>query len=812
LAIGENKRTAVIAVAPKGGPIFTASNLENENLRHVSIRSFILVLLLTGTPVWGAAVRLNDGRVLTGKIVKIAGVADDPNSTRPLAGEVKVTPILLVDDGLRRTYVANVDVKEVVEGNEGRQVKIRPWQNVAESGGGLLSVGPSLAVEPWDVFGRRTFHMQTPDGPLSIIQGISEITPRYVRVEGLSGPRRPIQWDMRLATSSIPPDRLSAILHQAIDQQDYEARLQIVQLYLQAERYPEAAKELAQVQADFSDRAELEDNLRQLRQLSARSILNDFELRREAGQHTIVESLLPRFPFDDVAGETLQQVREVLDEYEQLAARKALFLSRLDEVIGLINDPVHRELARALETEIQSDLTYNTLDRTASFLQLVDDDSLSPESKVALAMSGWLLGSTEAIDNFAVASSLMQVRDKVLEYLSEDQAVRRAQLLAELRDLEGGTPERVAQILKLVKPPEAVPEGSERGPRYYEIGVELAAPSGPVRYLVQLPPDYDPLRNYPTIVTLNGHGYQPELQLDYWAGGPHAERGRIGQAMRHGYIVLAIDWLEPHQAAYNYSLREHQAVLGTLRDAMRRFSIDTDRVFLTGHDIGGDAVWDIGLAHPDLWAGVIPFLATAGKYTLRYRDNAPHVDWYFVDGELNGGNIEANAKQLDFYLRPGIPATLVEYHGRGHEPYHDEIQRLFDWMNRRTRRPPPETFDCKVMRPWDNFYWWLEVAGLPERSMVAPATWPPKRGTRPTQIRGRLYQNNKLDVFHQAARTTVWLSPEIVNFDEPISVELNNRRIGPSDRFIRPDLGVLLEDARTRGDRKHPYWAKIADP
>ena len=563
-------------------------------------RSLALVLhsaCLAG-PALGVTLTLNDGRVLSGKIVEIAGVADDPNSPKPLAGEVKVTPILLVDDGLRRTYFAKSDIKSPPIPEDGREVKLRPWQNVAESGGGLVSVGPALAIEPWDVYGRRTFHMQTPDGPLSIIQGITEITPRFVRVQGLTGPRRPIQWDMRLATSSIPPDKLSAILHQAIDSTDYEARLQVVQLYLQAERYPEAAQELAQVEVDFPDRTELADNLRQLRQLSAGSILRELQLLRESGRQALVQQLLPRFPAEGVAGETLQQVREMMDEYEQLAARKQLFLMRLDEEIGNISDPVHTELARRVETKIKAELTYNTLDRTASFLQLADDNSISAESKVALALSGWLLGSTEAIDNFAVASSLTQVRDLVLEYLREGQAVRRAQLLANIRDLEGGTVERVAQILKLVKPPEAVPEGSEQGPRCYHIDVELSGVSTPVDYLVQLPPEYDPLKLYPTIVTLNGQGATPELQLDYWAGGPNPSRGRTGQAMRHGYIVVAIDWLEPHQLTYNYTLREHEAVFATLRDVLRRFSVDSDQVFLTGHGIGGDAAWDIGLATP----------------------------------------------------------------------------------------------------------------------------------------------------------------------------------------------------------------------
>ncbi|WP_425398274.1 alpha/beta hydrolase-fold protein [Aeoliella sp.] len=776
------------------------------------LRLLTLALLLSASPAWSAIIQLNDGRVLTGKVVQVAGVAEDPTDPNPLAGEVKVTPILIVDDGLRRTYVATRDLQPTPPTEEEKTVRFRLWQNVADHGGYLASVGPRLGAEPWDPFGRRTFHMQSPDGPLSIIQGITEITPLYVRIEGLTGARRPVQWDMRLATSSVPRDQLTAMLHQLIDDNDYEGRLQIVQLYLQAKRYPEASKELQEVLADFPDRDELKDNLRQLRQLAARSILKELEMRRQAGQDNLVQTLLPNFPAEEVAGETLQQVRQVLNEYEQLAARRELYFTRLEEEVGKIEDAGHAELAKVFMEEVKSDLSYSTLDRGAAFLQLVNDDTLTPEDKVSLAMSGWLLGATEATDNFAVASSLMQVRNKVLEYLREEQAARRAQILAEIRDLEGGTPERVAQILKLVKPPQPVPEGAQRGVRYYEIGVELAPPSGPVRYLVQLPPDYDPLRSYPTILTLNGHGYRPELQLDYWAGGEHPTVGRIGHAMRHGYIVIALDWMEPHQADYEYTLREHQAVLGTLRDAMRRFSIDTDRVFLTGHGAGGDAAWDIGLSHPDMWAGVIPFLARADKYVKHYRDHAKYVDWYFVDGELDGDNIEHNATQYDLYLRPSIPATLVEYRGRGYEPYQDEILRLFDWMNRRKRRPPPKEIECRSMRPWDNFFWWIELEGLPEHSMVDPAVWSLKRRKRATQIRGREYDNNKLAVFHQAERTTVWLSPEIIDFDKPIQVELNGRRIGPRDRMVRPDLGVLLEDARTRGDRQRPYWAKITSP
>ena len=161
-------------------------------------------------------------------------------------------------------------------------------------------------------------------------------------------------------------------------------------------------------------------------------------------------------------------------------------------------------------------------------------------------------------------------------------------------------------------------------------------------------------------------------------------------------------------------------MLGALRDACRRFSIDTDRVFLTGHGIGGDAAWDIAHRAPRRVgrrdADRAPWPTSI---VGRYAKNAPYVSWYFVAGELDGDKMARNARELDRYLKPKTDITVVEYQGRGYEPFGDEIQRLFDWMGRQQRKMPKE-IDCVSMRPWDNFFWWLEVEGLPPKSMVAP--------------------------------------------------------------------------------------------
>ena len=80
---------------------------------------------------------------------------------------------------------------------------------------------------------------------------------------------------------------------------------------------------------------------------------------------------------------------------------------------------------------------------------------------------------------------------------------------------------------------------------------------------------------------------------------------------------------------------------------------------------------------------------------------------------------------------------------------------------------------------------------------------------RPFTFKGNVTANGQVIVSARCDAVTVWLSPELVKFDQPLTVELNGRPMS-RERFVRPDVGVLLEDARTRADRQHPFWAKLS--
>lgn len=773
----------------------------------VLCRRAIVVLLVAWTIAAQADIAtLKNGMQFEGSIGKIGSLGEDPLNPQSTAGQVKVRQIVFVDDDLRRTFFSQIQVQSVVP-NQTNVEKIRLEQRVAKGTRRVAAVGPIVRVTPFDEWGRRIFTMNTGQGPIDVIQGITEVTPVYTKVEGLAA-RSSYVWDMRVATSSIPRDTLSKILLKAINPKDPDQRLRVVRLYIQAERYTDARAELQNVIADFPDLADLKKQVTSLYQVGAKRMIQEIELRRKSGQHRLAYSMLERFPAEGVAGELLLQVRDLLEDYKKLKTQGEQTLTTLQTQAAEIKDSRIRGLVEPILQEIKAELNITTFDRLADYLRLSNDPALLPEQKVALAISGWLLGSGSGDKNVAVATSLFQVRKLVRQYMATTQKAERDQILSQLASLEGSSPSYLAKILAQMKPPVETEVKADAPPGFYELTVAGLTGEPEITYDVQLPPEYDPYRRYPCVVTLNGAGTTPQQQIDWWAGTYNEQAHlRLGQAARYGYIVIAPHWSKPHQVEYGYTAHEHAAVMYPLRDACRRFSIDTDRVFLSGHSMGGDAVWDIGLAHPDLWAGIIPIVATADKFVTRYWENGRYVPMYFVAGEMDGDKMSRNSTDLDRYLnKHTYDTTVVVYQGRGHEHFADEIQRLFTWMELHRRQFFLKEFECVTMRPWDNFFWWAELASLPSRSVVLPVNWPPESGVRPARTEGRILENSRVSLRTAADRSSVWLSPEMVDFSQRVVVTINGRAY---TQQIEPRAETLLEDVRTRADRQHPFWARV---
>ncbi|MGQ9708718.1 MAG: prolyl oligopeptidase family serine peptidase [bacterium] len=110
-------------------------------------------------------------------------------------------------------------------------------------------------------------------------------------------------------------------------------------------------------------------------------------------------------------------------------------------------------------------------------------------------------------------------------------------------------------------------------------------------YAVRYPEDYDPKKRYALILSLHGAG----VEADGLA--------RCFKPKDWAFVVCPTN-----RRPYGFDWQDWGRLdaLEVFDEAKKRFPIDSDRVVLTGHSMGGHGTWHIGLAHPDLFAAIGP--------------------------------------------------------------------------------------------------------------------------------------------------------------------------------------------------------------
>src|SRR5262249_52311300 len=145
-----------------------------------------------------------------------------------------------------------------------------------------------------------------------------------------------------------------------------------------------------------------------------------------------------------------------------------------------------------------------------------------------------------------------------------------------------------------------------------------------IPYLVKLPPEYHHGRAYPVIVAL-----------------PHKDMSAgqlIGaltyEADRNGYIVVSPDWSGDFGKGWQWRGEDHVYVTAAVRDAVRLFCVDNDRVFLFGAFEGANMAMDVGMSHPDLFAGVLAMgpIPKWKNLFAEYWRNAQKLPFFVITG------------------------------------------------------------------------------------------------------------------------------------------------------------------------------------
>ncbi len=322
----------------------------------------------------------------------------------------------------------------------------------------------------------------------------------------------------------------------------------------------------------------------------------------------------------------------------------------------------------------------------------------------------------------------------------------------------------------------------------------------PVEYIVRWPREL-PAGRRPLIVGLHGQGGPPSAALGYFSG----------VADRHGFVIAAPEFDVLPGEGYNHTWDEHRTAILTVRDLVRRGApIDPDRVYVTGHSLGGHGSFDMALSHPDRFAGGMPFIGTHFAFGSKYRVHAGLVPIYVTDGEHDYDWPEKNRAAVADMIKLGGDATYAEYAGRGHEGFTEETPSIVTWMRARRRDPYPESMEWNAARPTDFQRYWVRVDVDAGRLPGAPVLNPKDHLWKIPNVKAKVARaRNVIDIRTKNVRAlTVLLSDGLCDLDERVTIKVNGKTRHKTT--VERSLATLLDDFCERADCGQTFTATVS--
>jgi len=333
--------------------------------------------------------------------------------------------------------------------------------------------------------------------------------------------------------------------------------------------------------------------------------------------------------------------------------------------------------------------------------------------------------------------------------------------------------------------------------------------------VVSVPPDYDPLRPWPLVITLHGQGQSAQSMMTM-------TRAMLGDAANEHIIVAPQDLGPLGFTKPNEIVDQPRRLLIAIR---RRFHIDNDRVFLMGYSIGSHNTWMAAVMHADCFAGIMP-LATPMQLIgndMLYdvvSPNLSNLETLFVwgaqdnlgqDGQPHplGGNAEFSRRQAkvmrDACGKRFLGVELPGAHHGNVRPPPDEVKR---WLSHK-RKAWPRRVHQRFRLPEQSRAAWIEAVELMGQPLAnAPSTVKlrPGEDQQMAQKRHLVAQLGLIEasVDQQTISITtkkvkgvvLLLSDALIDLDKPVTIVRNKRKVFSGKIRRRPDV-VLRESDET---------------
>jgi predicted peptidase len=197
------------------------------------------------------------------------------------------------------------------------------------------------------------------------------------------------------------------------------------------------------------------------------------------------------------------------------------------------------------------------------------------------------------------------------------------------------------------------------------------------------PENYDPARRYPLVLAL--HGVSQQVYVPMYLAQPEFRK------LYPAFVVVPLSakrsfWAMPENKNYRLATKGPRfpdslpQAMQVMNKVIRRYNIDTSRLYITGSSMGAFGVYGSLKQYPDTFAAA---LAVAGLWDP---NDAPYMlgtPLLAINGSADRQVVPQITEELVFYIRElGSNAFYHEIEGAGHAiwPYVYNDKATWDWL------------------------------------------------------------------------------------------------------------------------------------
>ena len=219
--------------------------------------------------------------------------------------------------------------------------------------------------------------------------------------------------------------------------------------------------------------------------------------------------------------------------------------------------------------------------------------------------------------------------------------------------------------------------------------------SGALPYRLLKPKAYDPNKRYPLVLFLHGAGERGDDNRKQLVNGT-AGFSSDDVMDRHPCFVVApqcpedVQWVDTDWSADSHAMPELptqslRLALELVDSLQGEFSIDRDRIYVTGLSMGGFGTWDAIQRHPERFAAAVP---VCGGGDTAYAEHIAKLPIWAFHGDIDPVvKVERSRDMIAAIKDAGGAPRYTEFPGVSHDSWTTAYANpdLYAWLFAQTR-------------------------------------------------------------------------------------------------------------------------------